>query len=300
MSENKKVFFIINKYSGAGYQPDVEGRIITACGNLNLECTIEFTQERGHATELAREAIRQKFDSVFAVGGDGTVNEVAQALNHSETPMGILPKGSGNGLARHLGIPMSFAKSLGMISSLKTIAMDTVLVNKQLSVNIAGIGFDGHVAGLFGKDGKRGLFGYGILVLKEFFRYQEFKAEIIIDGKPLNRSAFIIALANSCQFGNNAQIAPNASVCDQLVEVCLIRKVPLMQVFGFAYKMFTGRFDHSAFVEIKQAKKVTLQFSSPMAYHIDGESMKPASEFSIEVQPRSLKMLVPEDSKTKF
>jgi len=299
MSENKKVFFIINKHSGTDYRQDLEGRIITACGNLNLECTIEFTRERGHATKLAREAIRQKFDSVFAVGGDGTVNEVAQALIHSETPMGILPKGSGNGLARHLGIPMSFTKSLGMISSHETIAMDTVLVNKKLSVNIAGIGFDGHVAGLFGKDGKRGLFGYGILVLKEFFRYQEFEVEMIIDGKPLNRSAFIIALANSCQFGNNAKIAPNASVCDQLVEVCLIRKVPLMQVIGFVYKMFTGRFDHSAFVEIKQAKNVTLQFSSPMAYHIDGESMKPAREFSIEVQPGSLKMLVPKHSKKR-
>ena len=300
MSENKKVFFIINKHSGAGYKEDVEGRIITACGKSNLECTIEFTRERGHATELAKEAIKQKFHAVFAVGGDGTVNEVAQALIHGDTTMGILPKGSGNGLARHLGIPMSFAKSLETITSKKTIAMDTVLVNNKLSVNVAGIGFDGHVAGLFGKDGKRGLFGYGKLALKEFLTYPEFKVDITMDGKLLSRSAFIIALANSCQFGNNARVAPHASICDQLVDVCLIRKVPLLQVIGFTYKMFTGSFDRSAFVEIKKAKKVTLEFSAPMAYHIDGESMKPLKKFSVEVQPKSLKMLVPEHTKIKF
>ncbi len=297
MSENKKVFFIINKYSGTGYHPDVEGRIITACEKLNVECTIEFTRDRGHATELAKVAILQKVDAVFAVGGDGTVNETAQALLHSGVAMGILPKGSGNGLARHLGIPMSFEKSLGIISSNLTINMDTVLVNKQLSVNVAGIGFDGHVAGLFGKDGKRGLIGYGNLVLKEFLRYKEFDVEMAIDGEGLKRGAFIIALANATQFGNNARVAPNALVCDALVDVCIIRKVPMAQVVGFAYKMFTGSFDRSAFVEIRKAKNVTLQFSTPIAYHIDGEAMKPANQFSIEVQPASLKMIVPEGAR---
>ncbi len=300
MNENKKVFFIINKYSGGGYREDVEGRIITTCGKLNLECSIEFTTERGHATDLGKEALRQRFDSVFAVGGDGTVNEVAQALIHSGTPMGILPKGSGNGLAGHLGIPMSFEKSLEIIASKKTITMDTLLVNNQVSVNVSGIGFDGHVAGLFGKDGKRGLAGYARLVLREFLSYQEFKVAITIDDKPLERNAFIIALANSCQFGNNARVAPHASVCDQLLDVCLIRKVPMMHTPAFAYKMFTGNFDKSAFVEIRKATKVTLEFSDPMAFHIDGESMKPVTRFAVGVQPASLRMIVPERSKTRY
>ncbi len=300
MSENKKVFFIINKYSGTGYRPGVERQIRTACETRNIECAIEFTKQRGHATDLARKAILQNADAVFAVGGDGTVNEVAMAMLHGDTPMGILPRGSGNGLARHLGIPMSLGKSLEMISSNRSILMDTVLLNNQLSVNVAGIGFDGHVAGLFGKEGKRGLIGYSILAIREFFAYKEFEAELILDGNPIRRSAFIIALANSCQFGNNARIAPNASVRDHLVEVCLIRKTPLAQVIGFTYKMFTGCIDRSALVEIKQAKKVTFQFSSPMAYHIDGESMESCSQFTIEVQPASLKMIVPEHSKRRF
>src|SRR5882762_6364924 len=289
MSENNKVFFIINKYSGASYRPEVEGRIITACDQLNLECTIEFTQERGHATELARQAAEQNFRTVFAVGGDGTVNEVAQGIVNTRAAMGILPKGSGNGLARHLSIPMSFKKSLAMLSSTQTITMDTVLVNGKLSVNVAGIGFDGHVAGLFGKNGKRGLIGYGRLVIKEFRSFKEFPADMNVDGQHLRRSVFILAFANSSQFGNNARVAPNASVCDQQVDVCLIKKVPFTQAAGFAHKMFNGSIDRSVFVEIIQAKKIELQFDRPMAYHIDGEAMEPQIRFLIEVQPKSLR-----------
>jgi len=293
MSENNKVFFIINKYSGASYRPEVEGRIITACGQLNLECAIEFTQERGHATDLARRAVEQNFRTVFAVGGDGTVNEVAKGIVNTRATMGILPKGSGNGLARHLSIPMGLMKSLAMLSANQTITMDTVLVNGQLSVNVAGIGFDGHVAGLFGKNGKRGLIGYGRLVIKEFRSFKEFPVDMNVDGQPLRRSVFILALANSSQFGNNARVAPHASVCDQRVDVCLIKKVPVTQAAGFVQKMFSGTMDRSAFVEIIQAKKIELQFDMPIAYHIDGEAMEPQSRFLIEVQPKSLRMLVP-------
>jgi YegS/Rv2252/BmrU family lipid kinase len=294
MSENNKVFFIINKFSGAGYRPDVEGRIISACGNLNLECAIEFTQERGHATTLARQAIAQDYKTIFAVGGDGTVNEVAQALVNTHAVMGILPKGSGNGLARHLTFPMGFAKSLETLSSKKTIGMDTILVNGQLSVNVSGIGFDGHVAGLFGKNGKRGLIGYVFLVLKEFSRYPEFRVPLLVDGTHLDRRSFIIAFANSSQFGNNACIAPHASVCDNLVDVCFIQKVPILSAFGFMQRMFSGTLHRSSFVEIIKAKKIEIQFPEPMAYHIDGEAMKPEKKFLIEVQPNSLKMRVPE------
>ena len=115
----------------------------------------------------------------------------------------------------------------------------------------------------------------------------------------ITRSVIILALANSSQFGNNATVAPHASVCDQRVDVCLIKKVPLIKVFGFAQKMFSGTMDRSAFVEIMQAKKIELRFDGPIAYHIDGEAKEPQSQFSIEVQPKSLKMLVPNHLTTK-
>jgi len=294
MDENKKVLFIINKFSGAGYQSGVEGRIVARCAELNLEPSIEFTQGRGHAIELARQAaITKQFEVVYAVGGDGTVNEVARGIATTQQIMGILPKGSGNGLARHLGIPMNFKKSLDYMGSTSVLSMDSFTVNNHLSVNVSGIGFDGHVANLFGKNGNRGFWGYSKLVLKEFFRYREFKGKIEIDDQPYDLPAFIIAFANSSQFGNNARIAPQASVCDGILDVSFIRKIPLYQIPGFAGKMFTGHLAHSDYVVIKPGKRITLSFTEPMPYHIDGEGMEPTRDFVIQMEPASIRMLVP-------
>lgn len=294
MNKNKKVLFIINKYSGTGYQPAVEGRILNRCSDLGVEPTLEFTKARGHATELSRQATAAKdFEIVFAVGGDGTVNEVAQGIVGSEQTMGIIPKGSGNGLARHLCIPVNFKESLQYIGSPKVISMDTFKINNQLSMNVSGVGFDGHIAGLFGQNGKRGLIGYSKLVLKEFFSYQDFPIHAYIDDQLVDTKAFIIAFANSSQFGNNARVAPYASVCDGILDISFIRKVPVTQAIGFASKMFSGTLDRSAFVEIKKGKKIKISFPQAMPYHIDGEGKEPVKDFDIEINPASIRMLVP-------
>ncbi|NOT74000.1 MAG: diacylglycerol kinase family lipid kinase [Cyclobacteriaceae bacterium] len=293
MTENK-VLFIINKYSGTGFQDSLEGKIIDMCSLLNLEVTIEYTQHKGHATELAKWAVSEGIPRVFAMGGDGTVNEVAQGLVHTSTAMGILPKGSGNGLARHLHIPLKTSGALELLEKYSIINMDTLLVNDRLSVNVSGIGFDGHVAGKFGKNGKRGLIGYGKLVVKEFLRFKEFPIQLSLDGKLLKRRSFILALANSSQFGNNAKVSPFASVCDELIDVCFIKKVPITQALGFAQKMFMGKINRSAFVERLQGKNLTIEFDEPMPYHIDGEAMEPVENFNISISPGSLKMIVPD------
>jgi len=299
MDENKKVLFIINKYSGTGYQPAVEGKILTRCTDLGFEPFIEFTQGRGHATELARDATASKaFAIIFAVGGDGTVNEVAQGIVGSDQIMGIIPKGSGNGLSRHLCIPINFKETLQYIGSTKVISIDTFQINDQLSMNVSGIGFDGHIARLFGQNGKRGLIGYSKLVLKEFFSYQDFPIHAYIDDQLTETKAFIIAFANSSQFGNNARVAPYASVQDGILDISFIRKIPLTQVIGFASKMFNGTLNRSAFVEIKKGKKITLSFTEAMPFHIDGEGKEPVKEFNIEIKPASLRMLVPAKSTT--
>ncbi|MBX7126865.1 MAG: diacylglycerol kinase family lipid kinase [Cyclobacteriaceae bacterium] len=291
--ESKKVFFIINKFSGTGYSDSLEGVILKYCQSLGLEATIQFTQAPGHATTLAKEASLDGFPLVFAMGGDGTVNEVACGLAGTATTMGVLPKGSGNGLARHLGISMDIRKSLPVIAHGRTIQMDTILINGHLSVNVSGIGFDGHVAALFGKDGRRGLLGYGTLAAREFFKYKEIHASGHIDEESIRRSAFIIAIANSSQFGNNATIAPHASVSDGQIELCFIRKVPILQSPGFVARMFTQQLHTSAFVSIVRGSKALLEFDQPAAFHIDGESKPPASRFEIEMLPGRLRLLIP-------
>lgn len=290
---NKSALFIVNKFSGGGYRPDVEGRIIEKCRSGKTECRIEFTQSRGHATELANWAVEQKMDFVFAVGGDGTVNEVAQGLVNSNVAMGILPKGSGNGLARHLRLPMDFKKSLEVISHHRQEWIDTMLINEKLSVNVSGIGFDGHIAAMFANKSKRGLIGYTKLVLNEFRKYKSFDASVTLNEKTFPVKSFIIAIANSSQFGNNAKVAPKASVCDELIDVSFIRKVPFTQAAAFAGKMFTGKLDQSRFVDIHKSGKILIQLNGPVAYHVDGEAMKPSSVFDAIIQPASLKVLVP-------
>ena len=190
----------------------MEAQIRKVCASNNVGCEIAYSKYKGHATELAREIVAKKVQRVFVAGGDGTVNEVAQALVHTSTALGILPCGSGNGLARHLKVPLITKDSLQLISSYDIIEMDTLRVNGLLSVNVAGIGFDAQVATRFGHDGKRGLTGYARLVLKEFQSFGEFEGTIKINGETRNVKSFIIALANSSQFGNNAKVAPHASV----------------------------------------------------------------------------------------
>jgi diacylglycerol kinase family enzyme len=171
--------------------------------------------------------------------------------------------------------------------------MDTLSINGEISVNVSGIGFDGHIASLFGKSGKRGLLEYVSLAATEFRKFKTFPISGTIDEREFQNEAFILAFANSSQFGNNATISPTASVYDQLMDICVIQKVPLLQALGFTGKMFTRRMHKSAFVKIIRAKKASFSFSSKMPFHIDGEGRESCNEFFISVVPSSLRILAP-------
>lgn len=296
MSENRKVFFIVNKFSGPTYEESVEGRIIEECMSCGLEATIEFTRDRGHATELARTAVSNGFQRIFAVGGDGTVNEVAQALIHTSASLGILPKGSGNGLARHLGIPVHFTSALGLLRKSSTIRIDSVAINEHLSFNVSGIGFDGHVAARFGRNGKRGLVGYVRVVMTEFWSFDEFGGTANIDGRHVDVSGFIIAIANASQFGNNARVAPLASVCDQQLDLSVIRKVPLLKALRLVRKLFNGTIGESVHVTSHKATQVEIKLNRAVDYHIDGEPKGRAAEFNVKIVPACLNVIVATDA----
>lgn len=291
----EKVFFIINKYSGKGFQSSVEGEIIDTCAAAGIEATLEYTQRRGHATELAYDAVEQGFDRVFARGGDGTINEVARALVHSSTALGILPAGSGNGLARHLNIPLNLHGAIKQLTNYKTLAIDTMLINGALSVNVSGFGFDAHVAHQFGKDGQRGLIGYAKLVLGGFISYPDFEVNATIDGKTSRHRAFMVAMANASQFGHNALVAPDASVSDGVLDICFIRKIPLLEAAPFINKMFRGRIEKSRFATLFKAKQFTAELAAPQPLHLDGEPSPPSTRFEVQIQPGSLRVIVPGD-----
>lgn len=295
--EIKKVLFIVNKFSGTGYRAEVEGRIIDICEENDWECSIEFTRRRGHATELARKAaVDQAFSRVVAVGGDGTVNEVAQGLLYSKVAMGIVPKGSGNGLARHLNIPLRLSAAVRNLFTSHEMNIDSFTLNGKLSLNVSGIGFDGHIANLFGAEKKRGLNGYIKHTVTGFFRFREFEAEILSPELSKNQKAFIIAIANSSQYGNNARIAPAASVCDGLLHISVLKKVPIYRL-DFFFSFFSGKVNHSSFCQMFETNELTIRTKSPVAFHVDGEACGRAEVFQIELLPGSLRMLVPKAAK---
>jgi diacylglycerol kinase (ATP) len=289
-SEVKKVFFIVNKYSGTGFKTVLEEEIRHACKGNGIECTLAYTEGRAHATILAAEAVARGFDRVVAVGGDGTVNEVAQGLLKTAAAMGIIPKGSGNGLARHLGIPLRIDLALKCLFASEVISMDTFRLNGRLSLNVSGIGFDGYIAGLFGMDKSRGLQGYTRLVLNEFMQFPEFDARITVGNDLLVRKAFVIAIANSSQYGNNAKIAPAASIRDGLLNISILKKIPPYRL-DFIYSFFSGTIDQSAYCENLRVRDTSIALNTPVAYHVDGEPAGKADYFEIEMLPASLNIL---------
>ena len=295
-NEDNKVYFIVNKYSGTGFNPQMEEVVGQVCRGHGVDHILRYTQGPAHATALASEAIALGFNRIVAVGGDGTVNEVAQALVHTRAKMGIVPKGSGNGLARHLGIPAKFTDALTCLFTSRVIPMDTFRMNNKLSLNVSGIGFDGYIADLFGTDNRRGFHGYTKHVLNEFMQFQEFEVSIDSGEQIRNKKAFVIAIANSSQYGNNARIAPGASVCDQLLNVSILKKFPPYRL-DFIYSFFSGTIDQSAYCETLQIRNATIQLKEPMSYHIDGEPAGKADHFTIEIIPASLNILAPCEGK---
>lgn len=291
-AKNKKIVFVVNPRAGVGPATALENLIHEHARAHDATADILYTEARGHATELASAAVRDGADIVAAVGGDGSINEVAKGLVGTNAVLGIVPRGSGNGLARHLGIPLNLGDAVSSIFDSRELAMDVFTLNGKLSLNVSGIGFDGYVTNLFGVKSGRGLMGYVSVTAQEFMTFREFSAEIQINGTTFTRSAFIIAIANSSQYGNNAYIAPEASVCDGVLHVNILKKIPLYRM-DFLYDFFAGRVGKSPYSDIMEASRMELRTNMVVPYHVDGEPAGESDRFTIAVSPGVLKVLYP-------
>ncbi len=288
----KKLLYIINPISGTPRKNNIF-EIISQYTDTDLfDFEIIKTQRAGHAFNLAQNAVSANYDVVVAVGGDGTLNEVGKALVGSNTLMGIIPKGSGNGLARFLKTPFITKKAVKIINSLNYRLMDTVKINECFYLNVAGIGFDAHIAHLFSKSERRGFKIYAKLVLQEFRKYQGQNYQLKIDGRELKlNNVFMLSFANSSQFGNNAHIAPLAEIDDGLIDLCILKKFPDFRSPDIIFKLYSRRLIKSKFYKIHKAKKVELFANSDLLGHVDGEPLNFGNKLLIEVVPKSLKVI---------
>ncbi len=289
----KKILFIVNPVSGVGKQKGIEKLISKHLDASVLEYSIVYTTQAGHARDISREAVSRGLDAVIAVGGDGTVNETAQGLVGSDTVMGIIPTGSGNGLSRHLRIPMNPAKAIRILNNFKTAKIDTATLNNNLFVNVAGVGFDAKVAKEFAKSGKRGFGTYFNIATSAYASYKPRTYKMVIDGQEIIRKALLVSFANSSQFGNNTSIDPGAKVDDGYIDVCIVRKVPFWKTFFLAPLLFIRRFDQTNYIEIIRAKEVELVREKGKSAHVDGDPIKAGKNVHLKIQPLSLNVIIP-------
>ena len=288
----KKICFIVNPISGVGKQKVVEELTAKHLNHSLFESKIIYTNAPKHATQLAKQAAEENYNIVVAVGGDGSVNEVAKGLIGTTTAMALLPTGSGNGLARHLNIPLDLIKAIDVINKGKETTIDSINFNNETFVNVAGIGFDAYIGWEFAKYGKRGFSSYIKLVLREFSSYKAAKYELKIDGKTYFKNAFLISFANGSQWGNNAYIAPSADIADGIMDVAIIDTINWFNGLSIGYGLFNKKLHHSKHLEIIKAKEVLVKQSGTIA-HIDGEPIEIGNSISIKVNPLSLKIIIP-------
>lgn len=292
----KNIAFIINPISGNKETQSNKRRlpklIMQLLDQEQWLPNIAFTEYAGHATEMAYQYARMGFDAVVAVGGDGTVNEVARGLRDSKTALGIIPMGSGNGFARHLNIPVHANRAIEMLNHSEPISVDYGLANDKLFVSTCGTGFDAVIADHFAGSNKRGFMTYLQNILKDIFSYTPETYHIVGDGLDVTHKAFLITFANANQWGYEALIAPKASVQDGKMDIMLMSSHAIIGSASLALRLFTGSIDDSHFMDTLRARDILLERESASPFHIDGDPVEMEKDIRIRIVPDGLRVLV--------
>ena len=285
------ILFIINPISGGKKKTKIPALIDAYLDKSKFSPNFSFTEYIGHAAEIAEEAANKNFDIIIAVGGDGTINEVAPKVMQFNKILGVIPFGSGNGLSRFLKIPMNTKNAIQLINKLNVQLIDTAKLNNRYFFNMAGMGFDAHISAVFANNKSRGLKGYIEMGLKEMTSYKPQIYKLEIDGIKYTRIAMMISVANSAQYGNNVYISPKSSLTDGLLDVCIVKPFPLYKLPILAYQMLRATTDQSEMVEIIRGKKIKITRSKDDSVHLDGEPFLMGEEIEMEVLPLSLNII---------
>lgn len=288
----KNIAFIVNPKSGPKTKNRISKLIRELLDKDRFSPTVVVTEYAGHATQLAQQFALEGYYAVIAVGGDGTVNEVASGVRGTDTALGVVPNGSGNGFARHLDISTRMNRAVEMLNNSEVIKVDYCTVNDYPFFSTFGVGFDAIVAQDFSST-SRGLKGYIESILKDIFQYKPEQYHLQGEGIDLTTSAFLINFANASQWGYDACIAPKASIQDGWMDIAIVSEFPLIKAPELAWQLFTKSIDENHYMHTIRAKEITLvreNESSPV--HIDGTPTQMAKDLHIKIVEEGLKVLV--------
>jgi YegS/Rv2252/BmrU family lipid kinase len=299
-----RIVAIVNPVSGAGMDPTVAGQRVAMIRDelraRGLSADIHLTERGGHARELAEQAVAARADLAIAWGGDGTVNEAGGGLAGSPTALGLIPAGSGNGLAAALRVPRDPRGAIAVALGDRTMSVDLGLANGRPFFNVAGIGFDAHVALLFNqrRRGRGGKFPYVVIGVREGCRYAGKEYRVMLDSgegpTTTTMRALLIAFANGSEYGMGMQIAPHAKLDDGLLEACIVGDRPVLSRFLHARHLATGSIARAPAMIRQSIRRATVETDGEIVYHLDGEPAVVADRLEIGIRPGALRVKVPD------
>ena len=300
MIGKKRVIFIINPISGTSRKSGILETIERNIDKNKFDFSMVETQYCGHASEIARRAMEEGMDAAIAVGGDGTVNEVARAIVCSKTALGIIPCGSGNGLARHLMLPMDVQKAVETINMYEVHELDYGMINEHPFFCTCGMGFDAFISMKFANAGKRGPVTYIENILREGLKYRPETYEISDDNGTELYRAFLVSCANASQYGNNAYIAPQASMSDGLLDIIIMEPFDMLDAPQISIEMFNKTLDKNSKIKTFRAKKIHIHRQKPGLIHYDGEPVMADADIDVSVVSKGINIIInPLADKTK-
>lgn len=294
-----KVCVIINPVSGTESKKNIPEEIAAALDPKIFDVIIRITGYGGHATEITREAVKNGYDYIIAAGGDGTVNEVAKAMVNTKVTLGIIPFGSGNGLARELGIPMDSEKAIDIILNAHTRTIDYGVANEHIFFCTCGFGFDAFISDKFANEKMRGPLGYVRNVLESVVDFKSEEYEIISDEGTLRERAFVLTCANASQYGNDVFIAPNADMEDGKMNVSLLKPLTALEMPQTTLQLFTKNIDKNSKMISLLTSKLHIKRAKKGMMHVDGEPIETGSEIDVHIVPKGLKVFAPSKTALK-
>ena len=281
----------MNPISGTSDKKDIPYLIEELLDKEQFDYSIRETEYAGHAYEIAKESKEQGIDIVVAAGGDGTVNEIGRALVHSNTALGIIPTGSGNGLARHLLIPMKIKGAIQVLNDCEITDLDYGIINEHPFFCTCGVGFDAFISEKFAEAGKRGPITYLENILKEGLKYEPETYEIEAENGTIKKKAFLISCANASQYGNNAYIAPQASMSDGMIDVIIMEPFDALEASQISIEMFNKTLDKNNKIKTFRSKEIKIYRKAPGVIHYDGDPIDTGKEIVVTLKEKGIKIL---------